>query len=390
MPVVLKAMKILHVIPYFAATYGGPVQAVRDIARMQAESGITVEIATTTANGEAELSASEREPVVAGNVRVHYFERTYPRSWFRSAALRDWLAQHAADYDGLHLHVPFTYPLRCAGRAARSAGVPYAITPHGVLDPWSLAHKRCKKIPYLALVEREHLAQARLIHVTSALEAQGLRALGVADTVRTIPLAITLPSGAPQRSSRRQRLRLLFLSRLHPVKDLETLLRAVAQLNRPDIRLTIAGEGEPRYAATIRTLARELGLAPVVDFAGYLDDAAKRQAWQTHDVFVLPSLHENFSLATIEALATGMPAIVTDQVGVADRIAAAGAGRVVPCGEPRALAAAIAEMLDEATRQHAGVQARSLVEHEFSTSVLRTAYAEFAAALGGKIRNAAH
>ncbi|MSQ99498.1 MAG: glycosyltransferase, partial [Xanthomonadales bacterium] len=169
--------------------------------------------------------------------------------------------------------------------------VPYAITPHGVLDPWSLAHKRWKKTPYLALAERAHLAGARLIHVTSALEAQGLRALGVTDNVRRIPLAVTLPSDAPQRSMQQQGLRLLFLSRLHPVKDLETLLRAVAQLKRPEIRLTIAGEGEPRYATTLHALVRDLGLVAVVDFAGHLDDAAKRHAWHAHDVFVLPSLH---------------------------------------------------------------------------------------------------
>ena len=383
--VLITNLKILHVIPYFAAAYGGPVQAVRDIARMQAESGIAVEIATTTANGATELTAAECEPVVAGNVPVHYFERSFPRGWFRSSALQGWLARHATDYDGLHLHVPFTFPLCCAVHAARSAGVPYAITPHGVLDPWSLAHKRWKKIPYLALTERGHLAGARLIHVTSALEAQGLSALGITGAVRRIPLAMTLPSVAPSRAARQQDLRLLFLSRLHPVKNLETLLHAVAQLNRPDIRLTIAGEGEPRYTATLRALTRELGLATVVNFTGHLDDAAKQQAWQTHDVFVLPSLHENFSLSTIEAMATGMPAIVTDQVGVADRIAAAGAGRVVPCKNPGALAAAITDMLDEATRRRAGEQARLLVEREFSTSVLRTAYAEFAADLSGKI-----
>ena len=384
-----SSLKILHVIPYFAPAYGGPVQAVRDIARMQAESGIAVEIATTTANGGTELRDAERESVIAGNVAVHYFERTFPRGWFSSPTLRDWLARHAADYDGLHLHVPFTHPLRCGVRAARRAGVPYAITPHGVLDTWSLAHKRWKKRPYLDLVERPHLAGARLLHVTSGFEAQGLRALGITDLIRCIPLAVTLPVDTPERTAPAQGLRLLFLSRLHPVKDLRTLLRALAYLERPDIRLTIAGEGERKHTSELITLARELGVTGAISFTGHLHDAAKRQAWQAHDVFVLPSLHENFSLSTIEAMATGMPAIVTDQVGVAGRIAATGAGRVVRCADPRALAAAIAEMLDAATRRHAGEQARLLVEHEFSTTVVQAAYAGFAADLTGKIQHAA-
>lgn len=376
-------MRILHVIPYFAAAYGGPVQAVRDIARMQAESGIAVEIATTTANGATELKSTERDAVIAGNVPVHYFERTFPRGWFDSAPLRNWLMQHAADYAGLHLHVPFTGALRGAARAARRAGVPYAITPHGVFDPWSLAHKRWKKAPYLALVERAHLAQARLIHVTSSLEARGLNALGITDTLRQIPLAVAPPADMPERGHEKNGLRLLFLSRLHPVKNLRVLLHAVAQLKQPGVRLTIAGDGEPQYVRELHALASELDITAAVDFTGHLSDAAKLEAWRSHDVFVLPSLHENFSLSTVEAMATGLPAIVSDQVGVADRIAATGAGLVVPCNDARALAAALAAMQDVTTRQRAGMRARQLVEREFSSGVVRAAYAGFAAELSG-------
>jgi glycosyltransferase involved in cell wall biosynthesis len=377
-------MKILHILPYFASIYGGPVQAVRDIARMQAECGIDVEIATTTADGRGELAAETCVRLGAGTVPVRFFERSFPRGWFRSAPMHDWLKRCVSGFNGVHLHVPFTYPMHCAVRVARHTGVPYAITPHGVLDPWSLAHKRWKKAPYLALIERAHLTGARLIHVTSTLEAQGLRQLGMVDKVRRIPLAATVPLLMARNAGPRPGLHLLFLSRLHPIKDLRTLLYACARLNRPEIRLTVAGEGDPRYTASLRETVRELGLSAAVEFTGHLDDPAKQQAWQAHDVFVLPSLHENFSLATIEAMAAGMPVIVTDQVGVADRIAATGAGRVVPCGDPDALAAAIVEMLDGSVRGRAGEQARQLVEREFSSDVLRASYAEFAAELCGR------
>ncbi len=370
-------MKILHVIPYFAAAYGGPVQAVRNIARMQAESGMEVEVATTTANGAAELKTGEQEPAIDGRVRVHYFERSFPRGWFASAHLRSWLRRHAADYDGLHLHVPFTGALHSAVVEARRAGVPYAITPHGVFDPWSLAHKRWKKAPYLALIERTHLAHARYVHVTSELEARGLSALGIEATLRQIPLAVTPPEAVPHRDGGTG-LRLLFLSRLHPVKNVPALLRAVAQLRMPDLRLTIAGDGEARFVDELRHLTRDLGISTAVDFAGHLNDTAKLKAWQSHDVFVLPSLHENFSLSTVEAMAAGMPVIVSNQVGVANRVAATGAGLVVAGNDVAALAAAIVSLRDETSRQRAGSRARALVNNEFSARVIGPQYAAFA------------
>jgi glycosyltransferase involved in cell wall biosynthesis len=258
-----------------------------------------------------------------------------------------------------------------------------------VFDPWSLAHKRWKKLPYLALFERGHLADARLVHVTSPLEARGVRELGIAVPVRCIPLAVTMPEEGPPRRERSD-FRMLYLSRLHPVKDVTTLLRAFAQLGRSDMRLTIAGEGDAGYVNRLHALAQDLHINAMVDFAGHLGAVQKQNAWRDHDLFVLPSLHENFSLATIEALATGMPAIVTDQVGVADRIAAVGAGRVVPCGNVGALASALTEMRDDAARRHAAVQARLLVEREFSTGVLRAAYAGLATEIVHRPREAAH
>jgi len=377
-------LKILHVIPYFAAAYGGPVQGVRDIARMQLDCGIDAEIATTTANGATELTT---EQFAGERVAIHCFERTFPRGWFHSRALGVWLTRHARDYHALHLHVPFTHPFLCAARAAQRAGIPYAVSPHGMLDPWSLRHKAWKKTPYLALIEGANLARARLIHVTSVMEADGLRAHGYAERVRVVPLGVALPSEMTRLAS--AQLRLLYLSRLHPVKGLPTLLHAVAQVSGLDVRLTIAGEGDPRYAESLRAMVSKLGLTNKVDFAGHLDDDAKCAAWRAHDVFVLPSLHENFSLSTVEAMASGMPAIVSDQIGVAGRIRATGAGAVVPCQDPQALALAIYRMRDHTARQHMGAQARRLVEQEYATRVVGKRYAELAQELSGRKRNGA-
>lgn len=296
-----------------------------------------------------------------------------------------WLMRHAADYDGLHLHVPFTYPVYAAVNAARTARRPFVISAHGSLDPWSLRHKRWKKLPYLMLIERSQLARARAIHVTSTFEQRGLEKLGIpCDAIRYIPLAVTVPTALSRRMTRANGLRLLFMSRLHPVKDVRTLLLAVASLKDPGLRLTVAGEGDPRHTSELHALVRALGLDTAVEFTGHLREPEKSAMWETHDLFVLPSLHENFSLSTVEAMATGMPVIVSDQVGVADRVVAANAGRVVPGADPQALARAIRELSDSNMRYEAGANARRLVEREFSTAVLSDAYADFAVELTQK------
>jgi glycosyltransferase involved in cell wall biosynthesis len=323
---------------------GGPNVAVRAIARGLVRRGIDVTVATTNAAGTQSLDVPVDTPVIDDGVVYRYFARSVPGSWKFSWPMTRWLWANAGTYDVVHVHALFSYATIPGCRAAARVPVPYILRPLGTLSDWSLGHRRWKKRPYYALLERPHLAGASAIHVTSIAEADDVARLGYGDRARVIPLGVNVgarPSRRARVPSGGEPLRLLFLSRLHEKKNVPLLLRALAAARgaRP-IELTVAGDGDPGYRDHLADLANQLGLRDVVSFAGHVDDMAKERAFATADCFVLPSAHENFGLAVAEALAAGLPAIVTQNVALARDVQSSGAGVVTEPTET-ALASAL-------------------------------------------------
>ena len=362
-------MKILHVIPYASPIYGGPTVVAAQMATVLSAHGITIDVATTTAHGRKELDVPVDQPVLRDHARYFYFPRQGPKFWMFSWPLRQWLYQHVPDYDLVHVHGLFAYTTLPACAAAQRFGKPYVITPHGVLDPWCLSHKWWKKRPYYHLLARRNLQHASAVHATSSFEEAGLARLGFSAKTHVIPLSVDLSDSPVQHRYSSAPLTLLFLSRLDPIKGLPTLLRAVSILREHfdvEVQLKIAGQGEAEYVFELQTLVKRLKISENVKFIGFLQGEAKLQALAEADVFVLPSYHENFSLAAAEALAAGLPVIVSDQVGIAQDVANANAGSVVPVDLPELLAEAIMKYRSPDVRFTAGANARKLAEQYYS------------------------
>jgi glycosyltransferase involved in cell wall biosynthesis len=242
----------------------------------------------------------------------------------------------------VEVHALFTYTTIPGCRFARRAGVPYVLRPLGTLGGWSLAQRAWKKRPYYAMIERSHLAHAAAIHVTAQSEAAEVRALGFGDNARVIPLGVELGTST-RRAVAGDSLRMLFLSRVHPKKGLELVFSAMRLLRDRGcgaIELEIAGDGDAEYLRSLHGEAARLGIENSVRFVGALHGDAKRDAFARADVFVLTSHNENFGIAAAEALAAGVPVILSGEVGLARDVEANGAGLVVPL-EPPAIAAAI-------------------------------------------------
>ena len=362
-------MKVLHVVPYASSLYGGPPAVVALMANTLASLGVEVDIVTTTAHGNAELDVPTGQPIIKNGVRYFYFTRQGPKFWMFSWSLRCWLYRHVRDYDLVHVHGLFAYTTLPACAAARHFGKPYVITAHGMLDPWCLSHKWWKKLPYYSLLERRNLQRASAVHVTSSFELSGMAKLGFAAKTHVIPLSVEVPD-RPARNPRDEHvLRLLFFSRLDPIKGLPTLLQALALLRARSgmaVVLKIAGQGCGEYLSELQAMVKRLKISDNVRFVGFLQGEAKSQVLAEADVFVLPSYHENFSLSTAEAMAAGLPVIVSDQVGLAEEISEAAAGIVVPIDSPAALADAIEKFGSVKYRQIAGENGRKVVKQKFS------------------------
>ncbi|MEB3218954.1 MAG: glycosyltransferase [Nostocales cyanobacterium 94392] len=375
-------MKILHVIPSVAPVRGGPSHAALGMVKALRQSGIDAEIATTNDNGFDLLDVPLYQRAEYEGAPVWFLPRFSPplKEFIFSTALTRWLWQHIQDYDIIHTHYLFSYPSTCAGLIARRQGIPYIVSTIGQLTPWALAQSRLKKQIYTSLIERHNLNRAAAIHCTSDGEAEDVRNFKIQTPTITLPLGVNQPANFPQAKQKlchiynisTQTPVILFLSRLHYVKRPDLLVRCLDELvtQNFDFHLIFAGSGEADYENQLKNLVASSGLTTRTTFTGFLTGIDKEIVLQGSDIFVLPSFSENFGIAIVEAMAAGLPVIITPGVQIAPEIAQAKAGLVVD-GEIDALSNAIAQLLASANSRHQlGENGKKLVSYRYSWSAI--------------------
>lgn len=392
-------MRVLHVIPSISPLRGGPSRAVIDMVAALRLREVDAAILTTNDHGPG-----LHPDLVTGRWQQHQgvpvlaFPRWSPpvaalREFAVSPGLSLWLARHLKDYDLLHIHALFSYPSTSAMAQARWAGVPYILRSIGQLSPWSLAQSRGRKRVMLRLIERRNLQRAAALHFTTGAEREEAAALGLAAPTLVLPLGVRGPGPAAVAAGARDGdapVRFLFLSRLHPKKQLEKLLDALAllQRHRPEAswELAIAGDGEPPYVAALRARTCDLGIDARCRWLGFVEGEAKWQLLRAADWYVLPSAAENFGIAAVEALAAGTPVILSPEVAVAADVARCGAG-LVCASDPEALALALGQALERPSLSMRA-SALNLAQMDFSWSTialqLRDAYRQVLTSSAGR------
>jgi glycosyltransferase involved in cell wall biosynthesis len=370
-------MKVLHVIPSIAAVHGGPSQAVLAMVGAVRVSGVDAKILTTNDNGSELLNVPLNQWIEYEQVPVWFVSRSLPlKEFIFSFDLTFWLWEHIQDYDLLHNHYLFSYAPTCAGAIARQQKIPYLVSPIGQLTPWALTQSWLKKKVYTALIEQRNLNCAAAIHCTSEQEVKDASNFGIKTTSFVMPLAvneITPNLTAKKQLHEKYKISVdipivLFLARLHYVKRPDLLLQSLSQLaiqNQP-FHLILAGSGEPEYVAELHRLVTRLNLTNQTSFVGFVNGEEKNLLLQGSDLFVLPSFSENFGLAIAEAMAAGLPVIVTPGVQIATEIAQANAGLVIT-GEVDPLSQAIAQLLiNPSLRQQLGFNGQRLAQERYS------------------------
>jgi glycosyltransferase involved in cell wall biosynthesis len=229
-------------------------------------------------------------------------------------------AHQAQDGDIVHFHGLWQFDhAKLSGDLAKR-GVTMVVSPHGMLEPWAWRHRWWKKWPYYGLIERKHLGRAKALLATAAPEAQRLRQMLPGQRIDALPLGLTDNSAAPDFTRAREALGwepdetvFLFLSRLHPKKGLDLLLRALALVELPPkSRLVVVGNGDLKYVASLRALADSLSSQlPRVDWTGEVWGAARWPYFQGANLFCLPTHSENFGLAVLEACQVGTPVLTS-------------------------------------------------------------------------------
>jgi glycosyltransferase involved in cell wall biosynthesis len=368
-------MKILHVVPtyYPAVRYGGPIRSVHGLASALADQGHNVHVYTTNADGDGVSPVRLGEPSQLDGVTVWYFATSIGRRLYRSPGMRKALAVNVASFDLVHLHSVFLWPTSVAAQAARKQGVPYVLSPRGMLVA-DLIQRRSSlaKRSWIALFERRNIERAAAVHLTSEIEASEFKALGFRCTRSDVVAnGIELPanellSNKPGAicGNGTARPYVLFLGRLNWKKGIDRLIPAMAQIRNAD--LLLAGNDEENYRPELEALARRCGVFDQVRFLGPVDDERKWSLLSSAKILALPSYSENFGNVVLEAMAARCPVIVTPEVGIADVVLEAQCG-IVTQGDPEKLGLEIKRLLADAElRENMGRAGRYVVESKYA------------------------
>lgn len=301
-------MKILHVVPYLPKS-----------------SGVTTYVDALTA--ECVRQGVECKVVVGdfnwggqGCTQVEGVPRLSVAEGLEALANEPW--------DMLHVHalwLPFIHRLV---KAAHKRDVTIVWSIHGSLSPWAFWFKWWKKLPVWWLWQRRDVKLAKVLHVTSAQEADWVKTYRFNLPIIDVPLG-TYGAAMPQLAVRSEQQvvggdatnaegvnekrtkRLLFVGRVAPVKSLPKLIEAWAKANLTQWELRIVGNGEPAYVEMLKAQAEALGIGKQVCFTGPRYDEDLQEEYRSADALALVSETENFGAVVVDALAYGMPVITS-------------------------------------------------------------------------------
>lgn len=220
-------------------------------------------------------------------------------------------AAQSADF--LHSHglwqMPNIYPAQCL----RGTRCRLVISPRGTLDRWALRHHAWRKKVMWHLGQQANLVAASCLHATAELEHAFIRELGLKAPVAVIPNGVDIPPPRPLPTSGDPRhKRLLFLARIHPKKGVDILLRSWRNVQErfTDWELHIVGPDDGGHLQNLQQLAASLGTQRVT-FVGFLPEEEKTACLHAAHLYILPTHTENWAVSVAEALAHGLPAIVS-------------------------------------------------------------------------------
>lgn len=375
-------MRLLITIPAIATLYGGPSQSVCALAQALGRQGIAVDLITTNANGSNTLDVPCQTWIEATNYRLQYFPAQIWGDYKWSYSLATWLAQHLPDYHTVHINAVFSLTNLPLYKYCHRHHIPYIVAPRGMLEPWALAYKARKKYPYYHFLERPALNRASALHALAGPEAANLKSLNLTPSIVTLPNGLRAedfalladPSQFYQHFPHTQgKTLILFLGRIDPKKGLDLLASAFAQVqaHHPNTHLIIAGPDNIGFLPTAQQYFQTAHCAHAVTFTGILNGPLKAAALAAATLYIAPSYSEGFSVSVLEAMATGLPCIITTGCNFPEA-ATAQAAYVVPITADALAQAMLRCLADLPTAKIMGDRARQFILENYTWERIAT------------------
>lgn len=355
-------MKVLHTISGLSINSGGPSQSVYLLVKELRAKRVDANILTLR-------SKDSNDKLIAADAFIKTIKPPNNLKLGYSNYFAKFLDKNT-NADIYHGHGLWQMPVHYMASLAREIHKLYVISPRGMLRPWALEQSSLKKKIALKLYQNKDLSEAACLHSTAKIEADEIRLLGFKNPIAVIPNGIDLkeyPNGKEKIQNSKKTI--LYLSRVFPKKGIENLIEAWAKIEnkiRKDWEIKIAGNGDEKYISQIKNLISEKKLESEIKIIGPKFGEDKINTYHQADLFVLPTLGENFGMVVAEALACSIP-IITTKGAPWEELITHNAGWWIDIGvEPLAKALTEAMQLSDSERIQMGLNGRKLVEENYS------------------------
>lgn len=284
-------MRVLHSIASLKPSDGGPARSVPALAAAIARADENVEV----------MLCSRSEPAISVG--------DFPEVDIRQGRAEIEVRRFQPDI--IHDHGIWLPSNRAVVSIANARKIPLVVSPRGMLEPWCLRHHRYRKLLAWYIYQQRDLKSAVMLHATAEAEARTLRKLSFRQPIIQLPNGVGLPPQAPETITDCCDRKLVFVSRLHPVKGLRLLLEAWSKCRLRNWSLDIYGPAEGGFDVELRKDIQRLQLGSSVTLNGAVSDQQKWRILHSADAAILPSYSENFGIVVAEALAASTPVITT-------------------------------------------------------------------------------
>lgn len=305
---------------------GGPVEGVKQLVAAEVGLGCHSEVLSLDDPDDPWVSDFPLPLYLAGPARLRY-------GW--SPNLIPWLKAHHRDYDVVVVNGLWQFTGLAVRHVLRRSETPYCVFTHGMLDPWFKQRyplKHLKKWLYWPWAEYRILRDAAAVLFTT--EEERLQARRSFWLYRCREMVVNYGTVRPEGDAEAQRALffeafpellnkqiLLYLGRIHEKKGCDLLIEAFSQHlletpTRPSLHLVMAGPGDNDFRRKVEGIAERLDIASRITWTGMLTGDLKWGAFHAAEAFVLTSHQENFGIAVAEALACGVPVLISDKVNI--------------------------------------------------------------------------
>ncbi len=320
-------MKILHVgIAYYPATaFGGPVRSLMNMCHGLTELGHSCDVCVTDCDGVRNIEVPLSEPVEREECTVRYFHSPRWLFYGYSPDMKKWLQASVANYDIVHISGIWNFPERYAAAACRKHNVPYIISPRGSADIRLVKERLAlAKWLYVLAFDKRNLAAANAIHYTTPAEEERSILKKVNKSHFIVPNAVDMETigeydanqVSPAIRDLAKNRYILFLGRITWKKQVHVLVEAFETMARkhPELHLVVGGPDDEGLGRRAFEGVKDESLKHRIHFIGVVEGNDIKALYANAELFVLPSLSENFGHSVIEALSTKIPVVSSPYV----------------------------------------------------------------------------